>query len=189
MNNLLSTIGFNGALNLFYGIFILMFLHSFYGYKKYSVLDFFYVCLWFCFPYSRQWGVYNGFSGINYRLNSFLKNIFKQPRPTNMKFIHPSDIHASKEYGMPSGHAQLTSSMMTFLILEFDNPYISAISVLQLFLTLIQRYVYRMHSISQLIAGTFIGCLSGGGFYILFKYLCNGKCNGKCKSCCENKLS
>ena len=98
-----------------------------------------------------------------------------------MKFINTSDLHSSKEYGMPSGHAQLTSSMMTFLILEFNNPYINAIAVLQLLLTVIQRYVYRMHSISQLIAGTIIGCLSGGIFYIVFNKISTRKCKGNCK--------
>ena len=77
---------------------------------------------------------------------------------------------------------------MTFLILEFNNPYINAIAVLQLLLTVVQRYVYRMHSISQLIAGTFIGCLSGGIFYIAFNKISNstGKCGGKCGGKCKN---
>ena len=186
MNKLLSLVGFNGAVNLFYSIGILMFLLSFKGYKNYDLLDFIYVFIWFCFPHSRRSGITNNFKGINYRLNHILKNIIKQPRPTNMKFIHPSDLHSSKEYGMPSGHAQLTSSMMTFLILEFNNPYINAIAVLQLLLTVVQRYVYRMHSISQLIAGTIIGCLSGGIFYIAFNKISNRKCKSKCKSNCKS---
>lgn len=177
MNQILSLIGFNGALNLFYSMYFLMFIQTFYGYKNYNFLDLMYVCLWFCFPYARSWGVYNGFAGVNYRLNGFLKNLIKQPRPTKMQFIHPSDVQSSKEYGMPSGHAQLTSAIMTFLILEFDNPYISAISILQLCLTLIQRYVYRMHSISQLIVGTIIGSLSGWIFYFIFNKISNRNSN------------
>ena len=178
---MLSHIGFNGPVNLFYSIFILMFFLSFKGYINYDLLDFIYVFTWFCFPHSREFGITNNFKGINCRLNHMLKNIIKQPRPINMKFINPSDLNSSKEYGMPSGHAQLTSSIMTFLILEFNNPYINAIAVLQLLLTVIQRYIYRMHSISQLIAGTIIGCLSGGIFYIGFNKISARKCKRNCK--------
>jgi len=174
MNNIIYNIGFNGAVNLFYGTIILMCIKSFNGSKIYNILDICYVFIWQCFPHFRKCGIVNNFTGINYYFNGVLKNLFKQPRPTNIKFIHPSDVKNSKEYGMPSGHAQLTSSMMTFLILEFNDPYISTISIIQLFLTLNQRYVYGMHTISQLVFGSIIGCLSGGLFYILFsKYKTN----------------
>lgn len=174
MNDALSTIGFNGPVNLFYGTFILMCFGVFRGCKKYSIMDLCYVFIWQCFPHPRLFGITRDLNGLNYYLNSILKGIFKKSRPKNMKYIYPSDAKTGKEYGMPSGHAQLASSMVIFLILEFNNPYISIFSIIQLFLTLKQRYVYRMHTISQLIAGTLIGCLSGGLFYILFtKYKTN----------------
>jgi membrane-associated phospholipid phosphatase len=167
MNDALSIIGFNGPANLFYGTFILMCFGIFRGFKNYSILDLCYVFIW-QYPHSRLFGINGDFNGINYYFNGVLKNLFEKSRPKNMKFIHPSDAKNGKEFGMPSGHAQLASSMVMFLILEFNNPYISIISIIQLFLTLKQRYIYGMHTISQLIAGSLIGCLSGWFFYILF---------------------
>ena len=154
MNKILSNIGFNGPLILFVLVYILIIYYSYFGYKSYSFIYYIIIFVWQIF---------------NYKINGILKQFIKQPRPANMKFINSSDKEAGKQYGMPSGHAQLTSSLMIFLILEFNNIYISTFSVIQLFITLIQRYTYKMHSISQLIVGTLIGSLIGYLFYLNLK--------------------
>tara|TARA_Y100000389_G_scaffold200460_2_gene240959 strand:- start:22143 stop:22646 length:504 start_codon:yes stop_codon:yes gene_type:complete len=91
-------------------------------------------------------------------VNNFFKNLIKQPRPNNKTFLNNIDKNHSKQYGMPSGHAQLVTQMFTFLFLQFNNHAISLYAFLQVLLTCWQRWEYKMHSVQQLI----IGCLLGG---------------------------
>ena len=97
MNKILSNIGFNGPLILFVLVYILIIYYSYFGYKSYSFIYYIIIFVWQIF---------------NYKINGILKQFIKQPRPANMKFINSSDKEAGKQYGMPSGHAQLTSSLM-----------------------------------------------------------------------------
>lgn len=91
-------------------------------------------------------------------INNFFKNLIKQPRPNNKTFLNNMDKNHSKQYGMPSGHAQLVTHMFTFLFLQFNNHAISLYAFLQVLLTCWQRWEFKMHTNQQLI----VGCLLGG---------------------------
>jgi membrane-associated phospholipid phosphatase len=103
-------------------------------------------------------------------LNGVLKNIIKQPRPKKSIKINRQDVRHSKSYGMPSGHAQLVVTNLVYLSLFAKNNIITGISSCIALLTLYQRYVFRMHTLSQLACGSIVGYLIG---YIFFRaYLC-----------------
>jgi membrane-associated phospholipid phosphatase len=84
--------------------------------------------------------------------------IIKEDRPKNpLSYIDDDLIKGSQIYGMPSGHAQIISFAITFLILTNNSKYLIIPSIFIGILTLIQRWKYRRHSIEQLLAGSFVG--------------------------------
>ena len=75
---------------------------------------------------------------INSFINRILKEIIREPRPNNqrfMKFESKDDI-----YGMPSGHAQSIFYSTTFLYLTTASYYLLIISLFVCALTIYQRY-------------------------------------------------
>tara|TARA_B100000530_G_C15884645_1_gene458891 strand:+ start:367 stop:900 length:534 start_codon:yes stop_codon:yes gene_type:complete len=102
--------------------------------------------------------------------NGVLKNIIKQPRPKKLIKINRQDVKHSKTYGMPSGHAQLAVTNLVYLSLFTKNNIITTISSFIALLTLYQRYVFRMHTLSQIVCGSIVGYITG---YLFYKaYLC-----------------
>ena len=112
-------------------------------------------------------------SFLNYLINNELKMIIKEPRPNDpIPFIDDHLIKGPQIYGMPSGHAQIVSFAVMFLILT-KRPFYLIISSLFIFsLTLIQRWKYRRHTIEQLAVGSITGSfLSYGCVYFTDSYL------------------
>lgn len=105
---------------------------------------------------------------LNSILNLFIKGLIKEPRPNedpklfNLALKHgdrftftngfPHDI-----FGMPSGHSEsaLYTTIYTFLVLK-DYKILIGYLILSL-ITMIQRVVYKMHTISQVLVGAFVG--------------------------------
>jgi membrane-associated phospholipid phosphatase len=96
---------------------------------------------------------------FNHFLNTFLKTLFREPRPKGqIPFIDHDYLTGVQQYGFPSGHAQ--ASFFSLAFLYFSNGPISIIYFMTFitFLTLYQRWKYRRHSLRQLV----FGCLIGG---------------------------
>ena len=70
---------------------------------------------------------------------------------------------------MPSGHAQLVTNNLVFLYLLTNNNFVTGISIVITLLTLWQRYIFRMHTFSQLFCGSLLGCMTGYISYIIYK--------------------
>ena len=98
--------------------------------------------------------------GVNYELNNILKNWIKEPRPVNpLSYIDDHLIKGAQLYGMPSGHAQIISFTIMYLILRKGHPYLLFFCFFVGMLTLIQRWKYRKHTLQQLMGGVFVGSL------------------------------
>ena len=110
---------------------------------------------------------------ISIEVNTILKLIIKQPRPNKPRKININDVKYSKTYGMPSGHAQIVANNLVYLSMLANNNIITTISSIIALLTLYQRYVFRMHTISQLAYGTLLGCTTGYIFFKLYSYVEN----------------
>jgi len=139
-----NTVGGNGPLILMFSNIALM-------YKK-PHFQFYYVV--FCF--------------INLLLNTVLKQLIQQPRPSidektflavlkkNERFVrrdgHPYDI-----FGMPSGHTQSVIYSTLFNFLVFRNSRMTIPFLLLSLLTMVQRVVYNHHTVLQVVAGGFVG--------------------------------
>ena len=86
-------------------------------------------------------------------INKVLKVLFKEPRPEESMTIVGEPYHGADEYGMPSGHAHL------YLVTK--NALWLAVELCVVCLTLIQRWKYKNHSVSQLMVGTLVGTFWG----------------------------
>tara|TARA_Y100000992_G_scaffold203917_1_gene139245 strand:+ start:104 stop:658 length:555 start_codon:yes stop_codon:yes gene_type:complete len=112
-------------------------------------------------------------NAISIELNAILKLLIKQPRPNRSKKININDVKQSKTYGMPSGHAQIVANNLVYLSMLANNKIITTISSIIALLTLYQRYVFRMHTKSQLAYGALLGGTTGYIFFKLYSYVEN----------------
>ena len=152
MNNVLYSVGYNGH-NILLTSIILVIIKTNLGSLLELPLRILYIIL------------INEFS---IDMNLVLKNIIKQPRPKGSKKINKHDEKNSKTYGMPSGHAQLVVNNLVYLSLLTKNNIIATISSFIALFTLYQRYIFRMHTISQLAYGSLLGGITGYIFYNLY---------------------
>ena len=103
---------------------------------------------------------------VNIFLNKLLKLVFRQNRPSNIKHDIYMSYTGAEQYGMPSGHMQITFFAITYYYL-LKRPPIHTL-ILLLFLAGIvfyQRYSSHNHTIEQLLVGSAVGGIFA---YILF---------------------
>lgn len=107
---------------------------------------------------------------LNALLTLILKGIFKQPRPSEdpklfnlaikeskrFKFIdgYPHDI-----FGMPSGHSSSVLYSTMFIFWVFKNNMFLLTYLLISMNTMIQRINSNNHTLTQVIAGAFVGSI------------------------------
>jgi membrane-associated phospholipid phosphatase len=109
---------------------------------------------------------------FNNILNILLKLLIKEPRPTtDQKAIEIGIVNGARigfdKFGMPSGHAQNCGYCLTFIIMTFNNPFITTLYLLVSVISLFQRYLYNNHTILQLIIGLVIGTFFAYLTYII----------------------
>jgi membrane-associated phospholipid phosphatase len=104
-------------------------------------------------------------------MNHVLKVLIKQPRPKGAKDIDKYEKRLDKgSLGMPSGHAQMHSSIITLAYYSNFPFYIICIMVLFLIISLFQRFTFKKHTISQLLVGVIVGfILTHGYWYFILK--------------------
>jgi membrane-associated phospholipid phosphatase len=92
-------------------------------------------------------------------LNHILKQIFREPRPEKCKpTVFDPCTGLKPDYGMPSGHAESAVYCWTFLWYMFPKlSWFTAIGALLVVCTEIHRYVYRRHTLEQLLVGSLVG--------------------------------
>ena len=101
-------------------------------------------------------------------INKALKLVFKEPRPEGSRTIIDEPYDGADTYGMPSGHAQSVCFSATYLYLVTKNAWWLALELFVVALTLMQRWKYKNHSVSQLMVGALVG---GFGGYYGFKWI------------------
>jgi len=99
---------------------------------------------------------------LNNILNIILKIIIKEPRPNDeQKAIEIGVVNGSRigfdKFGMPSGHAQNCGYNLAFINLTLDNLFITTLYILITIVSLLQRYLYKNHTILQLVVGLLVG--------------------------------
>jgi hypothetical protein len=108
---------------------------------------------------------------INYPINNVLKHWIREPRPDGGKSFIGESYNGNDQYGMPSLHAQSTSITLIFLYLTKGFSIWILIDIFIMAMVEYQRFVYRRHTIKQLIAGTIIGGIIGWIGWFLTKWI------------------
>jgi membrane-associated phospholipid phosphatase len=117
--------------------------------------------------------LYMVFFWLNQLLNSFLKLIFREQRPSNpVHFSHLEKYKGAHFYGMPSGHAESVGFSFVFLyLLEGYHSWWLYVVGMIMALTCIQRWKYRRHTVEQIMAGLFFGgAFAGIVVYVMDDY-------------------
>ena len=112
------------------------------------------------------------FFTLNRIINQYLKKIFKGSRPFHPKKYLESDKFTKKASGMPSGHAQISffSIVYGYLVNRQFIPW-SLLSLLIGFILIYERYVFRNHTVKQLVYGLLIGSILGYISYYIVKLI------------------
>jgi len=114
--------------------------------------------------------VYLAFVYIGHQLNHIIKNWVKQPRPLNTRSIVGEKY--GHGYGMPSNHAQSIFFSLTFLYLVKHCLLTLSFGLFLAALTVIQRFKYKGHTITQLCVGSGLGIgLAYCVYYVTHQYL------------------
>ena len=127
---------------------------------------------------------------VNTLLNTFLKQLIQQPRPSVDKKHFARILEKNKKYvssfgfpygiyGMPSGHAQSVFFSTAYAWFTFRNvPLVIIFSLLSL-LSICQRVVYNHHTVMQVIVGSLVGLMVGSLAYRFARQTIGGKFSGK----------
>jgi membrane-associated phospholipid phosphatase len=99
---------------------------------------------------------------LNIALNFFLKDLFKEPRPSGNEQIIQLAINNGKRfgsqvYGMPSGHVQTAFYCTVFIFLSLKNWKIAVFYLTMALFTCYQKYIYKEHTLWQLFVGVLVG--------------------------------
>jgi len=97
---------------------------------------------------------------INTLLNQSLKTMIKSPRPVGfIKFLADEKVmKGSNSYGLPSGHTQNVFYSLIYLYLTGVGIYPwLGIGVIISMITIIERWEYHNHTLTQLLAGSVVG--------------------------------
>jgi membrane-associated phospholipid phosphatase len=93
-------------------------------------------------------------------LNTWLKEVINEERPPGGEHINMiEEVIDIGSKGMPSGHAQMVASALTFVLLSGSNATLAFITGLQSVITIWQRLAYKKHTIEQVMAGLFVGAI------------------------------
>jgi membrane-associated phospholipid phosphatase len=127
---------------------------------------------------------------MNSILNLILKGIIQEPRPIDdpklfYLALKHGKHHIFKDYipfnifGMPSGHAQSSIFSTVFIYLSLGKINILVGYLIVSFITMIQRVVYKRHTILQVFVGAIVGGLFGYSVYYLAEQTAKGKIKEK----------
>ena len=151
----------NGFLSLFYAV-------GYFGDK----IVFLIICLLFL-NQPKFFISYIFFSIINIIINKYLINVIKEKNPSNpIKFL-ASDTFSKHRYGMPSIHCQniFFSIMYSYLILK--QWLLLLITGIIGIIVIYERYIFRDHTMGQLIYGALLGLIIGYISYFIFSNINN----------------
>lgn len=108
----------------------------------------------------------------NIIINKLLKSLIQQPRPDNSHTLYNFEDYSGEErYGMPSGHAELSTFSVIYVYLVKKSKMWLTIGAFLILLTCVQRWRYQLHTIPQLIVGVCVGAALGILMHKFTKYI------------------
>lgn len=96
--------------------------------------------------------------------NSFLKDLFQDPRPPIGLAL---DGRVGESFGLPSGHAQVATAMWLWLAYEIKRPWAWIVAVVIAAGVCMSRLYLAVHDVEDIIAGVLLGLGSIAVFAVL----------------------
>lgn len=163
-----------------------MIVSLFHEFGKYSPVLLFFLSIYLLWDYSNLLIYYIVGIFMNTILNIILKGIFQQPRPLedmtkfNMAISRggpylfnngiPFDI-----FGMPSGHAQSVLFSTIYIYFSLRQQNILYLYLVISVITILQRVIFKYHTVIQVMIGAIVGIMIGYFVYFLAKTKLKGK--------------
>ena len=96
--------------------------------------------------------------------NALLKHAFREPRPY---WLDGSlNLLESADYGVPSGHAQLTATIYPFLAFRIRRRWFTIFTVFFIIAMCLSRIYLGVHFVHDVLAGLLLAALLLGGYAI-----------------------
>jgi membrane-associated phospholipid phosphatase len=152
------------------------FVDFFYGIGYFGEQIAFFVTLFLIFPTYPHIYTYAfvAITLINKAINEFLKARIQDPRPTDsQKFLVSEKFTHRKTYGMPSGHTQGVGFALTYAYL-LTHEHLAEFAVFA-GCVLYERYIFKNHTLLQLIAGLITGAILAFLTYQVTKEAAEGR--------------
>jgi len=141
-------------------ILVQKFLDFFYGIGYFGEQIAFFVTLFLIYPAHPPVYTYAfvAITLINKAINELLKAQIQDPRPTDsQKFLVSEKFTHRKTYGMPSGHTQGVGFSLTYAYL-LTHEHLAEFAVFA-GCVLYERFIFKNHTLPQLIAGLITGAI------------------------------
>lgn len=94
---------------------------------------------------------------LSFLLNSYLKDLFQDPRPDPMYHLDPQ---VGMSYGFPSGHAQIAMVIWFWIAWEVRKTWVWILSSILVFGICFSRLYLGVHDMGDVVGGIGIGLLS-----------------------------
>jgi membrane-associated phospholipid phosphatase len=123
---------------------------------------------------------------MNSLINLVLKRILQQPRPMDdiksfnlaikqgRYYVFNDGIIPLDIFGMPSGHAQMCLFSTVYMYLSLRDMNILYLYLFLSLITIIERVVFKYHTVLQVIIGAIIGSIFGYFMYSIAKQKIKG---------------
>ena len=89
-------------------------------------------------------------------INSFLKDVFQDPRPDFALNIDPW-LQTETSFGFPSGHTQIAVVIWLYIALNVKNLFVKSLSIIFLFGVPLSRVYLGVHDIGDILGGLVVG--------------------------------
>ena len=105
---------------------------------------------------------------ISAGLNALGKHLLRGPRPY---WLDASvGLSAPMDYGVPSGHAQLTTTIYGFLAVWLKRGWVTWLAIFMIVAMCLSRVYLGVHFVHDVAAGFLIGLLLLIGFFVWYRY-------------------
>lgn len=101
-------------------------------------------------------------------LNALGKHLLRGPRPYWLDAT--LSLSESADYGVPSGHVQLTTTIYGFLAAWFKRGWVTLLAIFMIVAMALSRIYLGVHFVHDTVAGFLIGLLVLIGFFVWFRY-------------------